>query len=270
MNMDDLRRKLAPISQEAWKEIDEQARSSLKALLGARRIVDFTGPLGWIASAVELGQVQELASKPQPGVSAALRKVQRLVEFRAPFQLSRVELDSAARGAKAINLDPVRNAAHAIGIAEDRAIFHGYPEAEIVGICEAAAERALTITRDYQKYAQVVSDALCKLQLDGVGGPFAIALGPECYRGLMGTVGPGGYPVLHHVQRLIEGPVFLASGVQGALVASLRGGDFELVVGRDFSVGYLDHTTTTVQLYLEESFTFRVLSPEAAVPLVYR
>ena len=179
-------------------------------------------------------------------------------------------MDSAARGAKAIDLDPVRSAAHAIGIAEDRAIFHGYPEAEIVGICEAAADRALTLTRDYQKYAQVVSDALCKLQLDGVGGPFAIALGPECYRGLMGTVGPGGYPVLHHVQRLIEGPVFLASGCS-------RRGSREPARRRlrargraRFSIGYLDHTATTVQLYLEESFTFRVLSPEAAVPLVYR
>jgi len=35
------------------------------------------------------------------------------------------------------------------------------------------------------------------------------------------------------------------------------------------SIGYLSHSATTVKLYLQESFTFRVLSPEAAIPLAY-
>ena len=33
--------------------------------------------------------------------------------------------------------------------------------------------------------------------------------------------------------------------------------------------GMLDHDATTVRLYSQETFTFRVLTPEAAVPLVY-
>ncbi len=49
----------------------------------------------------------------------------------------------------------------------------------------------------------------------------------------------------------------------------MRGGDFELTVGGDWSIGYSDHTADVVRLYLQESFTFRVLSPEAAVPLTY-
>jgi uncharacterized linocin/CFP29 family protein len=53
------------------------------------------------------------------------------------------------------------------------------------------------------------------------------------------------------------------------VVVSLRGGDFELVVGRDFSIGYLDHDAKRVRLYIEERFTFRLLSPQAAVPLAY-
>jgi uncharacterized linocin/CFP29 family protein len=55
----------------------------------------------------------------------------------------------------------------------------------------------------------------------------------------------------------------------GAAVLSQRGGDFELIVGQDFSIGYLEHSATMVRLYLQETFTFRVLSPEAAIPLVY-
>jgi uncharacterized linocin/CFP29 family protein len=66
---------------------------------------------------------------------------------------------------------------------------------------------------------------------------------------------------------MLDGPVIWAPGVDGAVVTSLRGGDFELTVGRDFSIGYLSHDVDKVQLYLEESFTFRILAPEAAVPL---
>jgi uncharacterized linocin/CFP29 family protein len=267
--MDDLHRKLAPISSEAWSAIDDEAKKALTVTLGGRRIADFNGPLGWTSSAVELGEVQSIEAPPQPGVAAALRRVQPLVELRASFELARSELEAIARGSKNPNLDAVRAAARAIALAEDRAIFHGYAAAHITGLFEASRENALTLTRDYQKYPLVVSKGLARLHANGVGGPYALALGPECYEGLAGTATSGGYPVIEHVQRLINGPVFWAPGVSGALLASSRGGDFELTVGRDLSIGYEDHTSSTVRLYLQESMTFRVLSPEAAVPLVY-
>lgn len=103
-----------------------------------------------------------------------------------------------------------------------------------------------------------------------MGGPYTIALGPECYKGLTGTATSGGYPVLEHVRQLIGGEPIWTPNVRGALVTSLRGGDFELIVGRDLSVGYADHSAASVRLYLQESLTVRVLSPEAAIPLVYR
>src|SRR5436190_20725112 len=123
--MDDLHRKLAPISKAAWKAIDEEAKKHLTVSLGARRIVDFVGPLGWHHSAVELGQVETIDSPPETGVSAALRRVQPLVELRAAVELSRRELENIARGSKDPELDPVRRAARAIALAGDRAIFHG-------------------------------------------------------------------------------------------------------------------------------------------------
>src|SRR4051812_28967963 len=157
--MDDLRRELAPLSAAAWKAIDEEARQELKVVLGGRRIVDFKGPLGWDAAAVPTGQIQGLAAAPMDRVAAALRCVLRLVELRADFELPRRELDALERGAPKLELDAVRAAANAIGMAEDRAIFHGFPEAEIQGICAAAEGAALNLTRDYQKYPLVVSEA---------------------------------------------------------------------------------------------------------------
>jgi uncharacterized linocin/CFP29 family protein len=269
--MNDLLRELAPVSEAAWKAIDDEARRTLKGTLAARRLVDFTGPLGWEASAVNVGRTDDLADRSDPpvtGLEARLRRVQPLVELRLPFELSRVELEAVARGSKDPDLDAVRMAAYQIAIAEDRLVFHGYPAAGIVGICDSAEHPALTLTEDYFAYHNVVAEAVHTLSVNGVAGPYAIALGPRCYEGLTKTISPAGFPLLEYVRRLLDGPIVSAPGVNGAVVLSQRGGDFELVVGQDFSVGYLDHTATTVRLYVQESLTFRMLATEAAVPMV--
>ncbi len=266
--MNDLWRDLAPVPAQAWTEIDEEATRTLKVSLAGRKIADFTGPLGWEASSVGLGRAEELKQGPGQGVRASLRQVQPLVELRVPFTLSRRELDAVARGAKDADLAPVTTAAQAIATAEDNAIFHGYAAAGIEGICEAAGGSALSISANYENYPASVAEALSKLRAAGVDGPYAIALGPRCFVGLTETTKEG-FPIMQHVQRLLDGPVIWAPAVDGAAVVSLRGGDFELIVGRDFSIGYLDHSATEIELYIEESFTSRVLAPEAAVPLVY-
>jgi uncharacterized linocin/CFP29 family protein len=266
--MNDLRRELAPISSAAWREIDMEARRTLKSMLAARKLVDFTGPLGWDVSAVGLGGVTPLKLAPEEGVLARVRQVQPLVELRATFMLSREELDAIGRGAKNPNLAPLIAAARASARSEDHAVFHGFADAHIEGLAESGAASRCTIRDDYSAYPAVVAEALNKLRHSGIDGPFAIALGPRCYAGLTtGTI--GGYPILEHVRRLLDGPIVWAPPVNGAVVMSLRGGDAELVVGQDWSVGYLDHDAASVSLYLQETFTFRVSTPEAAVPLVY-
>jgi uncharacterized linocin/CFP29 family protein len=266
--MNNLLRELAPITPEAWAQIDDEAKRTLKLMLAARRLVDFNGPLGWDVSALSDGRIEELGSQIEKGVEGRLRKARALVELRVPFELSRQELEAIGRGAQDPNLDPVRHAARAAAIAEDRAVFLGYPAAHIAGIAEASASSNLTLSDDFEAYPQVVAEATNKLRGSGVGGPYAIALGPRCFAGLTRTT-KGGYPVMEHVRRLLDGPIVWAPAADGAIVMSLRGGDFELSVGQDFSIGYLDHTAATVRLYLQESFTFRVLAPEAAVPLRY-
>jgi uncharacterized linocin/CFP29 family protein len=267
--MNHLSRELAPIPAEVWPQIEQEAKRTLELMLAARKLVDFTGPLGWAASAVSDGRVERLQIEPEPGVEARLRKARPLVELRVPFELKREELEAAGRGANDADFDAVRAAARTAAAAEDRAVFHGYGEAHIVGLMEAAADARLLLTEDYEAYPAVVAEAVNHLRTAGVGGPYAIALGPRCYTGLTTTT-KGGYPVIEHVRRLLDGPVVWAPAIDGALVLSLRGGDFELTVGEDFSIGYLEHSTETVRLYLQESFTFRVFSPEAAVPLRYR
>lgn len=267
--MNDLRRELAPITDGAWEEIDAEARQTLEHLLAARRLVDFDDDGGWATSGVGLGRTRVLDAEPADGVRAQLRQVQPLVEFRTEFELSRDELDAVARGAADPDLDPVREAARRAATAEDHAVFHGYEAGAIEGIARSSPHETVRISDDYLQYPAHVSSAIAQLRAEGIGGPYALALGPRCFSGLMSTLTSGGFPVYDLAKRLVDGPVVWAPALDGALVLSMRGGDFELVSGRDLSVGYETHDATTVRLYLVESFTFRVLGPEAAVYLGY-
>jgi uncharacterized linocin/CFP29 family protein len=266
--MNDLLREHAPISAAGWEQIDAEAKRTLEVLLAARRFVDFKGPLGWEAAAIPNGRIETLTTALHEGVVSRIRRVQPLVEIRIPFEVSRAELEAIGRGAEDADLDTVRNAAHAAAIAEDRAVFQGYEAAGIEGIFAASAPLGLQIPDQYELYPDVVAEATHRLRSEGVRGPYGIALGPRCYTGLTRSTARG-YPIIDHVRKLVDGPIVWAPAADGAIVMSMRGGDFELVVGQDFSIGYLDHTLTSVLLYLQESFTFRVLAPEAAVPLSY-
>jgi len=265
--MNHLFRKRAPITPAGWVEIEKEAKRTLRALLAARRVVDFRGPLGWGASDVELGRADPIDSPPtSKNIQSRLRRIQPLVEIRIPFDVSRAELDAIDRGARDPDLDAVTAAAREIAIAEDRAIFHGYKAAQITGICEARSGVAVPLGTSHTDYPLAVSSALTQLRDDGIEGPFSVVLNDQLYRDLSART-DGGYPIISHVQRLIDGEIVWAAGIDGGLVISQRGGDFELSVGQDFSIGYLEHTTEVVRLYIEESFTFLILTEQAAIPL---
>ena len=267
--MNHLQRELAPISTVGWREIEKEATRTLKTTLAARKLVDFVGPQGWSASAVGTGRSDNIASPTDANLRARLRKVLPLVELRVLFEMSREDLDDIERGAKDPNTDAVIAAARAIAMAEDRAVFHGFAAAGIRGICEAQAKQGLPIGDHYELFPEVVTTALNRLRDEGVDGPYAIALGEECWRGLTATT-HGGYPVMEHIRHLVDGPMVWAPGLDGSLVLSMRGDDFQLTVGEDFSIGYLGHDHDKVRLYIEETFTFWLLSPQAAIPLIHR
>lgn len=267
--MNHLQRELAPITSLAWSEIEEEATSALREFLAARRLVEIDGPHGWPFAAVTTGRTTSVESPDGPDVQAAIREVQPIVEFRTPFTLSREELESIDRGSADADLDPVRFAARRAAMVEDKAVFHGYEAGGMVGMAEASPHDPVIIDENYDAYPSFVAKATTRLRLAGVGGPYAIALGPKCYTGVMEQSEMGGYPVLEHLRLILGGPVVFAPGVDGAVVMSQRGGDFEIVLGEDFSIGYQGHDAESVELYLEESFTVRINAPEAAVYLTY-
>jgi uncharacterized linocin/CFP29 family protein len=183
-----------------------------------------------------------------------------------PFELSRQAIDDVERGAEDSNWQPAKDAAKALAFAEDRAIFDGYQAANIQGIRQGTSNPIKALPEDVRDYPDAIAEALNQLRLVGVNGPYSALLGAAEYTGLAETRDHG-YPVLEHVKRIIDGNIVLASAINGAFVLSTRGGDFELNIGQEVSIGYLSHTDTAVRLYLQETFTFRVLTSEASVAL---
>lgn len=266
--MTEWNRRLAPMSDLAWKAIEEEAREVLEVHLAARRLFDFDGPLGWDVSAINLGRAAPLEHEQDSGARLRLREVRPLLELRVPFELEREALEQLDRGASSVDLDPLREAARRFARVEDSALFEGYADGRIPGLLTDAATEGVALPDDPLRYPEAVTEALVQLRRAGVAGPYALALGPEEFAALDRTTTSAGFPVMRHVQRLVDRPVVWAPSLRGGVVASLRGGDFRLVCGRDASILYLSHDERSVRLHLEESFTAELTGPEAAVPLL--
>ncbi len=264
---DMLRRSFAPITDEAWKEIDAQAARVLKGNLSARGLVDFSGPHGWGMAAVNLGSVRVGSSEPVKGVSWGKRETQNLIEVRAHFSLKVWELDNVSRGGRSPNVDPMISAARKVAIFEETAIYQGFGDGGIKGIGEASSHKPVSLAGgDPDAFTEAVEAAVLALQKSGIGGPYALVLGTDPYA-LVKVGDPQAYPLRKQVDAIAGGGVYWSPALQGGVVLSRRGGDFEMTVGQDLSIGYKGQDKESVDLYFTESFTFRVLEPAAACEL---
>jgi uncharacterized linocin/CFP29 family protein len=264
--MNHLLRELAPLSERDWQVLDDEARQRLTPALAARRLVDFSGPHGWEHSATNLGRTETIATGPADGVSGIRRRVLPLVELRANFDVLRPELRDTDRGADDGDWGALDAAAHQLASAENTAVLHGWQDV-FAGVGERTPHDPIPLGEDAGSYAQPFAAAVEVLLQSGIDGPYGIALGSGQYRQVLATTEHGGYPLLEHLRRVVEGPIVWAPGVNAAFVVSQRGGDFIFDSGQDISIGYDAHDGDVVRLYLEESFSFHVATPEAAVAL---
>ncbi len=260
-----LKREHAPLTSEAWAAIDATARKVLETSLKVRRVVDVEDPKGWDYSAIGLGRLNISKASPVEGVTYGIRRVQPLVETRTPCDLDVWDLDDISRGAEDIDWTPLEQAARFAAAFEDRALLLGLEDAGIEGLAQMKAHPALAIERDAARLLETIANAMLSLRRASIGGPFALVLGVENF--LFVNSAPTGYPLLKQVRALVDGPVLESDLIDGGLLISVRGGDFRLTLGQDFSIGYESHDARKVRLFVTESFTFRTLEPRAVVLL---
>jgi uncharacterized linocin/CFP29 family protein len=261
-----LLRSHAPISERGWELIDEEARDRLTPGMASRRLVDFSGPHGWDYACVTLGRTDP-ADVALAGVTAVRRRVQPVVEFKVPFALSRAELLAGDRGAEDVDFADLDRAARQFVEAENAAVFHGSPAAGIEGIVPLCPHDPVARPAEAAGYPRAVAQAVDLLKRNGLEGPYGLALSREEWTRVVETGELGGYPLFDHLKTILDGPIVWTPGLAGAVVLTLRGGDFLFHSGQDVSVGYTSHDADAVALYLEASFTFRNVTPEAAVAI---
>ncbi|GAA3170349.1 MULTISPECIES: family 1 encapsulin nanocompartment shell protein [Streptomyces] len=260
-----LHRELAPITPQAWAEIEEEARRTFRRHVAGRRVVDVPDPGGPRLAAVGTGHTTGI-EPPAPGVTARLREARPLVELRSSFTVTRAAVDDVERGSQDSDWQPVKDAARALALAEDHAVFDGYPAAGVDGLRARSSNPVLRLPAEARDYPDAVSGALTALRLAGVGGPYALLLGADAYTAVSET-SDHGYPIAAHLARILDGKPIWAPAVNGAFVLSTRGGDFALRLGRDVAIGYTAHDAHGIELYLEETLTFLTYTDEAVVVL---
>ena len=170
--MNNLHRELAPISDAAWAQIEEETTRTLKRYLAGRRVADVVSPGVASLPGVATGHLKSIAA-PADGVIAQQRQAKPLVEVRVPFELSRQAIDDVERGSADSDWQPAKEAAKTIAFAEDRAIFAGYTAADIQGVRESTSNPIRPLPADVREYPDAIAQALTQLRLVGVNGPYS-------------------------------------------------------------------------------------------------
>lgn len=261
--MDILKQNMAPISTEAWSEIDEQARKSLTSHLIARKVIDVDGPKGWAYGGVALGRIDYPEKQKKGEIFYGLHQYQPLVEIRMPFTLSLRELENITRGALDIDFEPLKQAAEKVARFEEDAIYYGFEPGCIRGLKNSSGFEIMPYPKEVEDILGAVAQGVSRMRQASVEGPYSLVINPKRWGELARFV--KGYPLKRQLEELLGGPIHVCSGIDEVFLVSARGGDFVLTIGQDLSIGYDVTSGDEIHLFFTESFTFRVVEPAAVI-----
>ena len=264
-----LRRNLAPINDTAWKAIDDQARDTLSRCLSARKTIDVAGPFGWEKATLNLGTVKVMTHNKNGEPDWGLRESLPMVEVRMPFTLNQFDVDNIVRGAKNPDLSSLINAAQKLAAFEEQLVYNGLEAAGVQGMLADSGNKPVPLGKTPKSVLEGLQKAIFSLKVHGIAGPYQLVLGTDGYSRLGIANVESDYPLRKRVLTMLQdGDIIWSPALKTGAVVSLRGGDFELTIGQDISVGYSGHTSTEIMLFLTESLTYRTHEGNAVVPLI--
>jgi uncharacterized linocin/CFP29 family protein len=261
--MDILKKNLAPISESVWNEILNQTKTGLNNIRTARKFVDIDGPHGPEFAAVSTGRFKTPRKEREHGRHFGIREVLPLVEIRMPLELELSELENLERGAKDVDLEKLDIAVKNTANFEDNIIYNGFKEAEITGLEKSSKYPQVKLPAQTDDILKLLGIQINRLRQNYVEGPYSLVLAEKYWLELINIT--GGYPVIEQIKNLLNGDIIVNDNNDKSFLISKRGGDYELTIGQDTTLGYEAHDAEKLKLHLSESFTFRVLSPEAIV-----
>ncbi len=262
--MDIFKRNLAPISDEAWNEIDETAQGVINSQLTTRLSLNVNGPFGLSFTAVPTGRL-DLVDNKKSDVKIGLYNNQSLLETRISFELSQWELDNILRGAKGINLDALEEAAMTLARFEDDVVYNGNTSAGIKGLMNEAGHKK-TISLDSQDILTNVSSAILELKNSFEVGPFNMVVDKPLFNALNKVHGSKLLKTI--IEEIIGGKVIVSEVIKGGLLLPIKHEDLEFTVGQEYTIGYESHNHENIKLFIMNSFTMRVLNEDLLVKFI--
>ncbi len=258
--MDILKRNLAPLTEEAWGEIDSRAREVLKNNLSARKVLSVEGPKGWDYTVIPEGRLENFV---EDEVSSATYMVKPLIESRISFTLNRREMDSISKGVKDADLENLEEAVKKSALFEEEVVYSGYDQGNIKGLENETSHEAIDLGDNSSAIMGAITQGILTLKDSFAEGPFSLVVGREAWRKI--HIEAQSYPLIRRIENLIGGEIVLSNVVEGALLLPYNHGDLELTIGQDFAIGYQSSDDKEVKLFVAESFTLRVLDSDLIV-----
>ena len=258
--MDFLKRELAPITANGWKEIEERATAVLSKELSARKFVKVTGPLGREVTSVTTGRMEV---KTKDDVKYGVYKVQPLTESRICFPLNRWELDNIERGAKDVDYSSLDDGVRKAAKFEEEAIFKGLEDGQIDGIYKSSSYETLDFGKTADETLKAIFDGILKLDAAFAKKPYVLVVSNEKWYYLNTIVKE--YSLPEKLEKILGQKIVVSKSIDGAILLPFDDENIELVIGEDYAIGYQNHNESVVELFVTESFTFRVLDPALIV-----
>lgn len=184
-----LRREYASISDEAWRELDQQARRIIEQNLAAKRVVDFDGPHGWEYAAVNTGRLDICKEEAPLGMLWGTRTMMPLIEIRPPFALERTEMDDISRGAEDPDIGLLEHATEQVARFEDTAIFNMFAAGGVQRIVPALTQKVISLAEVANKHVEAGSTVVKQITLIEIRRHYSLTVGPDEYFGC-GVRGP--------------------------------------------------------------------------------
>ncbi len=260
--MDIFKQNLAPIPKEAWAEINNRAEVVLGAYLTTRKSLLVNGPFGLEKTSVSTGRLNIVENGNDEKVKLGIYENQNLVETRISFKLARWEMDNVIRGAKDLDLSALEEAVKQIALFEEDALYNGKKAIGIKGLLEKAV-KSFPIGKDAQAILDAVSKGVVTLKAAFAEKPYNLIVGKTLFQN-MNTV--FGNKLLYElVEKLIGGNVILSEVVKGGLLLPVKHRDLEFTVGQDYTIGYQNHDSENINLFIMNSYILRILDPNILV-----
>ncbi|WP_130890326.1 bacteriocin family protein [Fusobacterium varium] len=258
--MDFLKRELAPITANGWKEIEERATAVLSKELSARKFIRVTGPLGRDITSVTTGRMDV---KTKDDIKYGVYKIQPLTESRICFPLSRWELDNIERGAKDVDYSSLDDGVRKAAKFEEEAIFKGLEDGQIDGIYKSSSYETLDFGKTADETLKAIFDGILKLDAAFAKKPYVLVVSNEKWYYLNTIVKE--YSLPEKLEKILGQKIVVSKSIDGAILLPFDDENIELVIGEDYAIGYQNHNESVVELFVTESFTFRVLDPALIV-----